>query len=97
MAKTAFRALDCKGVVRIDFLLDDEDGGVYLCEINTIPGSLAFYLWEPLGISFPQMVEKMVEFALRASADRRRSVFSYKSDILKSQSGGTKGKLKGKG
>ena len=88
-----FRALDCKGVVRIDYLLDDADGGVYVGEINTIPGSLAFYLWEPLGLKFTQMLDEMIRHALTAAADRRESVFSYKSDILKDQKlGGAKGK-----
>jgi D-alanine-D-alanine ligase len=88
-----FRSLDCKGVVRIDFMLDDADGSVYVGEINTIPGSLAFYLWEPLGLKFGKMLDEMIRFALMAAADRRESVFSYKSDILKNQKlGGAKGK-----
>lgn len=88
-----FQALDCKGVVRIDYLLDDADGSVYVGEINTIPGSLAFYLWEPLGLKFGKMLDEMIRHALTAAADRRESVFSYKSDILKDQKlGGVKGK-----
>ncbi|MEA5067017.1 MAG: D-alanine--D-alanine ligase, partial [Eubacteriales bacterium] len=88
-----FKALDCKGVVRIDFILDGADGALYVEEINTIPGSLAFYLWEASGVSFQNMIDKMVECALKAHADKRQSVFSYKSDILNRQGGGTKGKL----
>jgi len=88
-----FRALDCKGVVRIDFMLDGEDGGLYVGEINTIPGSLAFYLWEPVGLPFGKLLDEMIRYALTAAADRRESVFSYKSDILKNQQlGGVKGK-----
>ncbi len=88
-----FRALDCKGVVRIDFMLDGEDDSLYVGEINTIPGSLAFYLWEPLGLKFREMLDEMIRYALTAAADRRESVFSYKSDILKNQKlGGAKGK-----
>jgi D-alanine-D-alanine ligase len=88
-----FSALDCKGVVRIDFLIDEADGGLYVGEINTIPGSLAFYLWEPLGLTFSGLLDEMIRFALTAAADRRESVFSYKSDILKGQKlGGVKGK-----
>ena len=88
-----FRALDCKGVVRIDFMLDGEDGGLYVGEINTIPGSLAFYLWEPVGLPFGKLLDEMIRYALTAAADRRESVFSYKSDILKNQKlGGVKGK-----
>ena len=88
-----FRALDCKGVVRIDFMLDGEDDVLYVGEINTIPGSLAFYLWEPLGLKFGKLLDEMIRYALTAAADRRESVFSYKSDILKNQKlGGAKGK-----
>ena len=88
-----FRALDCKGVVRIDFMLDGEDDGLYVGEINTIPGSLAFYLWEPVGLPFGKLLDEMIRYALTAAADRRESVFSYKSDILKNQKlGGAKGK-----
>ncbi len=88
-----FRALDCKGVVRIDFMLDGADDALYVGEINTIPGSLAFYLWEPLGLKFGKMLDEMIRYALTAAADKRESVFSYKSDILKNQKlGGAKGK-----
>ena len=62
-------------------------------EINTIPGSLAFYLWEPLGLKFGKMLDEMIRYALLAAADKRESVFSYKSEILKNQKlGGAKGK-----
>ena len=88
-----FCALDCKGVVRVDFMLDGEDDSLYVGEINTIPGSLAFYLWEPLGLKFGKLLDEMIRFALTAAADRRESVFSYQSDILKNQKlGGVKGK-----
>ena len=44
-------AFDCKGVVRIDYLVDQDTNDLYVNEINTIPGSLAFYLWEPCSAS----------------------------------------------
>ena len=47
-----FQMLECKGVVRVDYMIDPETGTLYVCEINTIPGSFAFYLFEPMGISF---------------------------------------------
>ena len=93
LSQDIFRALDCKGVVRIDYMLDGEDDSLYVGEINTIPGSLAFYLWEPLGLKFGKMLDEMIRYALLAAADKRESVFSYKSDILKNQKlGGAKGK-----
>ena len=88
-----FKALDLKGVVRIDYILDGDT--LYLNEVNTIPGSLAFYLWEPVGISFSSMVDIMVEDAFKAHADKHKSVFSYDSTILKAQIRGAKGGVKG--
>ncbi len=86
-----FRALDSKGVVRIDYLYDLDADKIYIGEINTIPGSLAFYLWEAAGVSFKEMMNTMVECALNAWSERNKSVFSYDSTILKTVIGGTKG------
>lgn len=88
-----FRALDLKGVVRIDYILDGDT--LYVNEVNTIPGSLAFYLWEPVGISFSSMIDIMVEDALKAHADEHKSVFSFDSTILQAQVRGAKGGTKG--
>lgn len=94
MAADIFRLLDCKGVVRIDFMIDGE--ALYVGEVNTIPGSLAFYLWEPMGISYPALIDRMVELAYRAHAEKNRSVFAYDSTILQQTVLGVKG-AKGKG
>jgi len=85
-----FREMDCRGVVRIDYIIDKAEDKLYLGEINVIPGSLAFYLWEPVGVSFSQLIDDMVADALRAWADRNRSVFSYNSNILSAVRSGTK-------
>ena len=96
MTTQVYNAMDCKGVVRIDYMLDGD--GLYINEINIIPGSLAFYLWEPLGISFKEMLDCMIEDAFTAYAEKNRSVFSYDSSILRSVQGGAKGgKLGGSG
>lgn len=91
----AFRALDCKGVARIDFMLDKADNKLYMGEINTIPGSLSYYLWEAKGLKFSQLIDKLVEYAFKAHADKNRNVFSYTSSILTVGGGakGAKGKL----
>ncbi len=91
LTEAVFRALDCKGVVRIDYLLDKEKDRLYVGEINIIPGSLAFYLWEPLGVSFADLIDAMVEYALAAWSERNKSVFSYDSAILKTVISGSKG------
>jgi len=88
----AFKAMDLKGVVRIDYILDADDK-LYINEVNVIPGSLAFYLWDKKGLSFAQLLDKMIECAYRASADRNSSVFSYDSSILDNIVSGSKGKL----
>jgi D-alanine-D-alanine ligase len=92
LAIEIFRVLDLKGVARTDFILDKDDN-VFINEANIIPGSLAFYLWEPEGISFAKMLDKMVEYAFRAHADKNGSVYSFDSSILASIVNGSKGKL----
>lgn len=85
-----FKLLDCCGTVRVDFILDQNDM-LFVNEPNTIPGSLAFYLWKASGLDFPKLIEKMVEDALHAHADKNSSVFAYDSSILKKVAAGTKG------
>jgi len=92
LAKQAFCAMDLKGVVRIDFILDADDQ-LYINEANTIPGSLSFYLWEPVGVSFSDLLNRMIKDAFVAHADKNGSVFSYDSSILASIMRGSKGKL----
>ena len=90
MTKEIFKLLDCRGTVRIDFILDENDV-LYVNEPNTIPGSLAFYLWQECGVSFAQLVEIMVEDALRAHADKNTNVFAFDSTILQKVAAGAKG------
>ena len=91
LTEKVFRALDCKGVVRIDYLLDKTADELYVGEINVIPGSLSFYLWEPVGVKFAQLLDTMIECALSAWSERNKSVFSYDSTILKTVISGSKG------
>ena len=57
MAVKAFKVLGCNGVSRIDFMIDGATDKVYLNEINTIPGSLSFYLWEPVGVPYTKLLD----------------------------------------
>ena len=91
MSRTIFRLLDCKGVVRIDYMFDRDSGKTYITEINTIPGSLAFYLWENAGISYSELIERMIGFAEKACNDKNQANYAYSSDILKGVSFGAKG------
>ena len=92
LSEDIFRSMDCKGVVRIDYMLDRFSDQFYITEINTIPGSLAFYLWTETGLSYKQLIDKMVEYAVRAHEDKNNNNYAFTSDILKGISfGGTKG------
>lgn len=89
LAVETFRALGCSGVARIDFLIDKNTDKLYVNEINTIPGSLAFYLWEPLGKNFEKLTDELVRLALKRDRQKNQLIFSYESNIL--SMGGIKG------
>lgn len=92
LAQKIFLELDCSGLVRIDFLMNDATGEVWFNEINTIPGSLSFYLWKPSGISFDKLVEKLIELAITKFEDRSARLRSYDVNLLAERSsGGLKG------
>ncbi len=97
MSRKIFRMLDCKGVVRIDYMFDKNAGKLYITEINTIPGSLAFYLWENAGVAYTRLIDRMVGYAEKAHGDKNRANYAYTSDILKGFSFGTKGAKGSKG
>ncbi len=86
-----FKALGCSGVVRIDYLIDTDTGKVYANEINTIPGSLSFYLWEASGLKYSDMIDKLVALAFRRQRNRDNLTFTISTNILSGVSFGTKG------
>ncbi len=86
LAVEAFVALDESGVSRIDFLLDETDGQIYVNEINTIPGSLSFYLWQPTGKAFDELLDELIELALYKNQQKNNLTYSYEANIL---AGGT--------
>lgn len=77
-----FKLLDCKGVVRIDYLYNKETNELFVNEINTIPGSFAYYLWEPLGLTYSQLLDKLVHHALKANEESKASEYAFNSEIL---------------
>ncbi len=92
LAVKTFKALGCLGVARIDFLNNTETGELWVNEINTIPGSLAFYLWQEVGVSFAQLMDTLVQLAFKRQRDRETLTFTYESNILAGVSlGGAKG------
>ena len=91
MSRRIFRLMDCKGVVRIDYMFDRESEKLFITEINTIPGSLAFYLWENAGMPYRELIDRMIGCAEKAYADKNKTNYAYVSDILKGATLGTKG------
>jgi D-alanine-D-alanine ligase len=96
LAKKAFRVLNSAGVCRIDFLIDSKKEKVYINEINTIPGSLSFYLWEPIGKNYTTLLDDLITLAIKDYKKKCKMVSSFETNILKNFNGlkGAKGKLK---
>ncbi len=80
LAKRAFNAIDCAGNARIDFLYDGYN--IYINEINTIPGSIAFYLWEKKDISFKDLITKILNIAEANGKDKIMNIISYNIDLF---------------
>ncbi|MBQ3934306.1 MAG: D-alanine--D-alanine ligase [Clostridia bacterium] len=93
LAVRSFHSLGCSGVVRIDFMIDLDSGSVYINEINTIPGSLAFYLWEPAGLTYRKMLDRLVAIALKRARSQAGLTYSFSTNVfsLGSGFGGAKG------
>ena len=92
IAVEAFKYLDCNGVVRIDYLMNSKTGEFWINEFNTIPGSLAFYLWEPLGIKYSELLDRLISLALKRQRNREEITYSFDTNILSSGAlGGAKG------
>lgn len=85
-----FQSMDCKGVVRIDYMFCPEANQIYITEINTIPGSLAFYLWEACAMPYSDLIDKLVHYAMLAQEDKNGCNYAYTSDILRNISLGGK-------
>lgn len=92
LAVRSFKALGCNGVSRIDFMIDEDTGKLYFNEINTIPGSLAFYLWEPVGVPYKTLLDRMIQLALKRVRTEESLTFTFDTNILDSAGfGGSKG------
>ncbi|MDE6161864.1 MAG: D-alanine--D-alanine ligase, partial [Muribaculaceae bacterium] len=90
LAGETFRVLSCHGVSRVDMIVDRSNGNIYVNEINTIPGSLSFYLWEASGLTFQKLMERLVSLALKRKREQGHKIESYDQNIF-SLGGGTKG------
>ena len=99
IAKDAFKALGSSGNSRIDFLVDQDSQKVYINEINSIPGSLAFYLWEAKGEEFTKVLDDMIQIGIKDYKKRTSKTHSFETNILAgfASHGGIKGMKGAKG
>lgn len=82
IASEVFTYLDCNGVVRMDFMINKQDRSIWLNEINTIPGSLAFYLWEPIGIPYSELLSRLIRLGLERYQNEKNVAYSIDTHIL---------------
>jgi D-alanine-D-alanine ligase len=82
IAKKAYQTMRCSGTVRIDFMFDLDSKSLYITEINTIPGSLAFYLWEASGVPFRDQITASIDQSFVEQKHKDLLKFQYESDIV---------------
>jgi D-alanine-D-alanine ligase len=86
LAVRVFQLFECAGVARIDFMIDESTGRLYFNEINTIPGSFSFYLWEPSGVPFDELTHRMIEIARKRHRDKNSRIRYYDVNLLSARS-----------
>lgn len=99
MTKQAAKLLNTSGVVRIDYLIDKKKKKAYINEVNTIPGSLSFYLWEPVGINYRDLLDNIITLSIKNYKRKLKKTYSFESNILQNcalgrGTKGVKGNLK---
>ena len=93
MAVDTFRALSCDGLSRIDFMIDEADGSVYVNEINTIPGSLSSYLWEYTGMTFNSVIDRLIDQAFARKREEGLKITDFGGNIFSVMKGSKGGKI----
>lgn len=81
-AVDAFKAIGGRGTARVDFLVQEEAGNIFVNEINTMPGSLAVYLWEPEGLTPRALIDELIRLALDAHTQKRQTRYNYKTGLV---------------
>jgi D-alanine-D-alanine ligase len=89
LARRAFEAFGCAGVARVDFLIDAA-GEIYVNECNTIPGSFSFYLWEPAGLPFADLMDELIDIAFAEQAEKGKTTTVFDTNLLAQRAGGAK-------
>lgn len=95
LSKEVFKALNLSGLCRIDYLINKLEKKVYINEPNTIPGSLSFYLWEPAGKKYSELLDDMISIAIKEFKQSKTKIRSFETNILSNYNGfkGIKGKI----
>ena len=96
LSKKTFKVLGCSGVVRIDYIIDQDSNEIFVNEINTIPGSLSFHLWKATNLKYVDLLDKLINLALKRNREEQNMTFSFESNILAGYENGfcgSKGKL----
>ena len=78
----AFKAIGGMGISRVDFLVNLKEEKFYVNEINTLPGSLAFYLWEASGVNFSELINQLINFAFEAHEDKQQTTYTYSTPVF---------------
>lgn len=81
-AKQAFAAIDGSGMARVDFLVSPDEKTIYINEINTLPGSFAFYLWDKSNFPFPKLLDKLIDLGRERFESRNKRITTFSSNIL---------------
>ena len=82
IAIRAYKAIDCAGMARVDFMVTDDGKEIYMNELNTLPGftkiSMYTKLWEACGLSFTELIDKLIELAIDRQKENTRSIHQYR-------------------
>ena len=89
-AVDAFRAVDGAGVARVDFFVDETGERFWVMEINTVPGSFSFYLWEPAGVPFEDLMDALIDIALTSHERKSKLMFAFESGLFEGRRTGVK-------
>jgi D-alanine-D-alanine ligase len=89
LARRTFEVLGCTGVARVDLLLDAQNR-LFVNEPNTIPGSFSYYLWEPIGLPFPDLMDALIDIAMAEHAEKQQTTRTFESNLLASRGEGAK-------
>ncbi len=92
LALKTFDVLGCSGVIRIDFMIDNDTNEIFVNEVNTIPGSLSFHLWKATDLNYTKLLDELIDLALKRNREEKNITYSFDSNIL---SGVSMSSLKG--